>query len=209
MNEGEFTTRGNVAAFLQQSGIIAEAIQQESLDRAIVEATATIRNYTNQYISRVAGDTVRLDGGSKMLFLPELPVGEIVTVTEDGEELIEDDDFVLGRYDVVYRLKRPTWAAGHLNISVTYSHGYQMIPQDITDVATRIASRVYQAGLRATETNGVPGVSAKSLGDFSVSYSAEPLGSMAGEGMLGVSGARFLLMSEKDILNRYRIKRQL
>jgi hypothetical protein len=208
MNEGEFTTRGNVAAFLQQSGIIAEAIQQESLDRAIVEATATIRNYTNQYISRVSGDTVRLDGGARMLFLPELPVGEIVTVTEDGEELIEDDDFVLGRYDVVYRLKRPTWAAGHLNISVTYSHGYQMIPQDITDVATRIASRIYQAGLKASDNDGVPGVSAKSLGDFSVSYTAEQGGGTS-EGIMGASAFRPLLMSEKDILNRYRIKRQL
>jgi hypothetical protein len=143
-----------------------------------------------------------------MLFLPELPVGEIVTVTEDGEELIEDDDFVLGRYDVVYRLKRPTWAAGHLNISVTYSHGYQMIPQDITDVATRIASRIYQAGLKASDNDGVPGVSAKSLGDFSVSYTAEQGGGTS-EGIMGASAFRPLLMSEKDILNRYRIKRQL
>ena len=208
MNEGEFTTRGNVAAFLQQSGIIAEAIQQESLDRAIVEATATIRNYTNQHIAYVAEDVVKLDGGNRMLFLPELPVAEIVTVTEDGEELTEDEDYALGRYDVVYRLKRPTWAAGYLNISVAYSHGYTMIPQDITDVATRIASRVYQAGLKASDNDGVPGVASKSLGDFSVSYTAEQGGGTS-EGIMGASAFRALLMSEKDILNRYRLKRQL
>jgi len=40
-----------------------------------------------------------------------------------------------------------------------------------------------------------------SLGDYSVTYSAEG----AGGGMLGVSAAPLLLRSEQEILNRYRM----
>jgi hypothetical protein len=44
----------------------------------------------------------------------------------------------------------------------------------------------------------VPGIESKSLGDFSVSYGS------GGDLSMGVSGARMLLMSEKDVLDKYR-----
>jgi len=46
-------------------------------------------------------------------------------------------------------------------------------------------------------------VAAKSLGDYAVSFASE-VGGGVGEGLMGVSGARMLLLSEKDILNKYR-----
>jgi len=49
----------------------------------------------------------------------------------------------------------------------------------------------------------VPGVASKGLGDYSVSFASEAGGGV-GEGLMGVSGARMLLLSEKDILDRYR-----
>jgi hypothetical protein len=73
-------------------------------------------------------------------------------------------------------------------------------------VCVRAASRGYQAGLRAADSEGVLGVASKALGDFSVSYASEA-GGGAGEGVMGASAARMLLLSEKDMLNRYRIKR--
>jgi hypothetical protein len=60
---------------------------------------------------------------------------------------------------------------------------------------------MYQAGLRAAETAGVPGVVSKSLGDFAVTFGGESVV----EGTMGASGARMLLLSEKDLLNRYRL----
>ena len=68
--------------------------------------------------------------------------------------------------------------------------------------AARAAARAYQAGLRAAEVEGVPGVASKSLGDYSVSYAGE--GGGAGESVLGASAAPILLRSEKELLNRYR-----
>jgi len=70
----------------------------------------------------------------------------------------------------------------------------------------RSASRVYQAGLRAKEINGVTGVQSTSLGDYSVSFGSEQGGGV-GEGVMGASAARGLLLSEKDILDKYRMVR--
>ena len=47
------------------------------------------------------------------------------------------------------------------------------------------------------------GVSNMALGDYQVGYASEAGGGV-GEGVMGVSAARMLLLSEKDILNRYR-----
>ena len=89
-------------------------------------------------------------------------------------------------------------------IQIAYSHGYAVIPDDIVAVCVRAASRAYQAGLKSADGEGVPGIASKSLGDFSVSYQSEGGGGM-GEGVMGASAARLLLLSEKDILDNYRI----
>ena len=72
-------------------------------------------------------------------------------------------------------------------------------------MATRAASRAYQAGLKAADAGGVPGIASKGLGDFNVAYQAEQGGGV-GEGVMGASAARMLLLSEKDTLARYRVK---
>ena len=65
----------------------------------------------------------------------------------------------------------------------------------------RAAARAYQAGLRAAEVDGVPGVSSTGLGDYSVAFG----GDSGQEGVLGASAAPILLRSERQMLNRYRI----
>jgi len=177
-----------------------------SCERAISEATAAIRNYCHQYIELVTNDTITLDcAGGTRLFLPELPVVSVSAVVEDEEALIVDDDYKLGQWGILHRIGQD-WVAGIQIIVVTYTHGYDpydSLPDDLVAVTTRAAARAFQAGLKASETDGVPGISAKSLGDYSVSYASEAGGGV-GEGLMGVSGARMLLLSEKDILDRYR-----
>lgn len=199
-----FATTADLEAFLQVSITTLEQIAAAS--RALTEASETIRNYTRQQIDLVVNDVVTLDspGGSKV-FLPELPVISVASVVEDAETLTVTDNYILGQYGILHRVSR-RWATGIQIVTVTYTHGYSVIPDDIVAVCVRIASRAYQAGLRASEAGGVPGVSSKSLGDYSVSYSGES-GGGASEGVLGASAARMILMSEKDILERYRIMR--
>ena len=199
-----FCTQTDVEELLQIT--IADADKIASVARAIVEATEAIKNYTHQEIEQTEDEEITLDsaGNSSKLFLPELPVTEVSVVVEDGETLVEgsDEDYQLGQWGILHRVGAK-WAAGIQIITVTNTHGLVAIPDDIVAICTRAAARVYQAGLRASEVDGVPGVSAESLGDHSVTYSAEGGGGIS-EGVMGVSAARMLLLSEKDVLDRYR-----
>lgn len=197
-----FCTIADLEAFLQQS---IPAAKIASANRAIDEATASIQNYCNQVLETVAGDAIVLDcEGGRKIFLPQLPVTAVTSVYEDGDLLAAgaDEDYQLGQYGILHRVGRD-WATGIQIIQVTYDHGYSTIPQDIVDVCTRMAARAYQAGLKAEALAGVAGVTAMSLGDYSVSFGAE-----GGAGLLGASAAPvWPLPSEAAILNRYRVER--
>lgn len=171
---------------------------------AIAEATAVIQNYCNQKIEQTQSDTTLLDGtGSTKLFLPELPVNSIASVKVDGV-LLDPTQYALAENGVLWR-KYGSWTVGARNIEITYSHGYANIPEDIKGVCYRSASRLYQAQLKALRQDFVSGLQSVSVGDWSETY--ENAGGSSGESDKGVSAARTLLMSEKDILNKYRYKR--
>jgi hypothetical protein len=198
----DFATVADIEALLQLP--ITTAVQLASANMALKDATAAIRNYCRQYLERVTSDVINLDSviGTR-LFLPQLPVITVASVVEDGETLVVDDDYQLGQYGILHRINH-LWPAGFQIITVTYTHGFLVIPDDIVAVCTRAASRTYQAGLKAADSEGVPGIASKSLGDFSVSFQSEG-GGGTGEGVMGASAARLLLLSEKDILDTYRI----
>jgi hypothetical protein len=197
-----FATVQDIESFLQMT--ITDPAKVLSAKRALAEASAAIRNYTRQYLEYVVGDVITLDSsGGTRIFLPELPVSTVSRVIEDGKLLLPIADYKLGQHGILHRIDQK-WAEGIQNITITYPHGYSVIPDDIVAVCTRAASRAYQAGLKAADSDGVAGIASKQLGDFSVSFQAES--SVAGEGLLGASGSRMLLLSEKDMLDKYRIK---
>jgi hypothetical protein len=190
----------DIAAFLQ---ITIDSTNTAAL-AAIAEVSEEIRNYCGQQIDLVEDDEVTLDcyGGTK-IFLTELPVVSVASVVEDDETLVEGTDYKLGQYGILHRLNG-SWRSGIQIITITYTHGRSTIPEDLKGVAARAAARRYQAGLRAAGVEGVPGVQAQSIGDYSVQFSAEQSGGGGDGGVLGASAAPILLPSEKRALNRYR-----
>lgn len=200
---GVFCTVQDIRDFLQVE------VDEAAAMRAIVEATAAIKNYCKQQIELVEDDEYTFDVTARQtkLFLPELPVVEVQKVVEDGELLVAGTDYQLGRNGILYRIG-DYWTSGVQAVEATYTHGYEADDpelQNAVDVATRAASRAYQAGLRSESSEGVPGVAAKQLGDYSVQFSGETGGGIS-EGVLGASASRMLLLSEKDMLNKYRLK---
>lgn len=171
--------------------------------QAITDATAVIKAYTNQTLDKVTDDTETFDNvfGNK-LYLRQFPVISVTSVIENGITLVDGIDFKLGNHGVLYRLNA-LWSYGIQNIVVTYTHGYAVVPDIARIVCMRVASRVYQAGKRSAETSGVPGISSKTLGDFSVSYEGE---SGSNDPAKGVSAARTLLISEKELLDTLRYR---
>lgn len=196
-----FCTVTDIEQFLQVD-IHSDAVKNASALQAIVFATAAIKNYCHQQIELVA-ETITLDcEGGYRIFLPELPVISVSSVIEDGDALVVSDDYKLGQYGILRR-ENDDWDIGTQIIAVTYTHGYAAIPDDVVGVCARAASRAYQAGLAAAAVGAVPGVNSMTLGDFSVSYGTGAGGGV-GEGVMGASAARLLLLSEKDVLNKYR-----
>ena len=126
---------------------------------AIRAATAAIQGYCHQVLAEVVRDQVTLDVpvGCTRLFLPELPVTAVTEVVESGTVLVDGEDYVLGQHGVLHRLGA-YWAPGIGTVVATYTHGYAELPADIVAVCARAAARTYQAGLRAAELAGVPGV---------------------------------------------------
>ena len=197
-----FCTVQDLEQFLQLE-IAAE--KESNAEAAITAVTAAIQNYCGQILSQVEDEEITLDcAGGTRLFLPELPVSAVSAVVEDDETLTADDDYKLGQHGILHRID-DDWTEGIQIITVTYTHGYETIPDDVVAVCVRAAARAYQAGLRAEEMEGVPGVSSKSLGDYAVSFGSEQSVG-AGEAVWGASAAPLLLRSEKELLNRYRYR---
>lgn len=183
---------------------ITDAAEVAAVEFHLAGASNAIRDYVSQYIERVADDAIVLNGplNSTKILLPELPVISVASVEEDGVLLVADEDYKLDPdKGILHRLDGYVWSQGVQNIEITYTHGHAPIPDTIIEICARIASRLFQAGLKSQESAGVPGVSSKSLGDFSVSYAVE-----SGEGTMGASSARMLLFSEKDLLDKYLAK---
>lgn len=199
----KFCTVAQVENFLNLD-IADDADNNASCEQAIAWATEDIKNYCRQNIELVEDDELTIDVPEcrSKIFLPEMPVVSVASVVEDDEELTVTDDYKLGQYGILCRINQ-NWKSGIQIVTITYSHGYETIPTDIMEVAVRAASRIYQAGLRSKEHDGVTGVASLSLGDYAVSYGSEQGGGV-GEGVQGASAVRWLLLSEKDILNRYR-----
>lgn len=176
-------------------------VDEAQIAQAIEEATAVIRNYCNQSIGASLSETFLMDGrGTDKLFLPELPVNEIESVKVDGVEL-DSAQYALAENGILWRLGG-VWTKGARNIEVVYSYGYSDIPADIVGVCYRSAARVYQAQLKASQTDHLDDVKSISVGDYSVGF-----GNSGGDGSSNVSAARVLLKNEMEILNKYRSKR--
>lgn len=183
---------------------ITAADEIAAVEFALLVVSAGVRNYTRQTLDKVTGDAHTFPQiVGHIAFLRQLPVRAVSRVVEDGKVLTPDTDYVVGEFGMVYRRGR-RWCPRLNSVVITYDHGWDPIPDDIRGVTARAASRLFQAGLRAESTEGVLGVASKTLGDFSVSYVPEG----GAEGALGASGARVLILSEKDVLDNYRLEKK-
>lgn len=133
-----------------------------AMDLALRRASARVRKYTRQDITFVASETVELAGGERVLRLPQYPLvvdgSNPLTVVEladfSGIEwtAIEDRDYSrLGNeltrgypWQASTRLMGWPWNRAQgvwaPKVRVTYSHGYEEVPDDIVDVVLDLAT---------------------------------------------------------------------
>ncbi|MFE0651053.1 hypothetical protein ACFVZH_20930 [Streptomyces sp. NPDC059534] len=133
-----------------------------AMDMALRRASARVRKYTRQDITFVAGDTVELPGGERVLRLPQYPlvvsgshpltVVEVIDIGGTEWTALEDRDYSrLGNeltrgypWQASTRLMGWPWNRAQgvwaPKVRVTYSHGYEEVPDDIVDVVLDLAT---------------------------------------------------------------------
>lgn len=130
-------------------------------------ACETVRGYIGQDVNLNLEGFATLNGsGTESLLLPQMPVIGVASVTEDGVELAEGDEWLLdrdGRSGILRRLPlHVVWPLGYGNVEVEYAHGWAAeeadvdeesgvyrVPSDLRRVALAVAQRFYaNAGTR-------------------------------------------------------------
>lgn len=113
-------------------------------------AEAVIESYCDRTFAVVAGASVTLDGrGDETLFLPQWPVTAVNSLTEDGDALVEDEDFfwypdgrlLRGDPTSTFTLR---WSRARKNVVVNYDHGYATIPKTLNLVSDELAGQMFK-----------------------------------------------------------------
>lgn len=174
------------AAELQATGVTGTP---EAVEMALRRASARVRRYTGQDFTFVENDTVELRGGERVLVLPQRPLvvdaQHPLTVTEVADfadvelEAVENRDYSRLGNELTrgYPWQAPTrlmgWPWNRVQgvwadkVRVTYSHGYNEIPDDILDVVLDLAT------MNLTNPNGLR---SETVGGESLTYASETIG---------------------------------
>lgn len=172
-----------------------EAALQRTLDpaqaaSALRRASGRVRKHCRQELSFHSQDTVTLPGNGRVLYLPQRPVvvddvnvlsvTELFGITNVEYVALEGRDFT--RIGSQLTRGEAWWAPTRLmgwpwmrpqgvwsqRVRVTYSHGYQEMPDDLLDVVLDIAAM--------TMTNPM-GLRSEAIDDYSRTFASETIGS--------------------------------
>ncbi len=173
----------------------AMGLDHSSYDGRIVlvgeEVSAVIRSYTGQTITReTTTDRLRVQRG--VVRLPQRPVVTVSAVEDINGNTVSHEWDGLDKLRYVGSGRANRWDIEGYTVplevvDVTYTHGYETVPEDITAVAMNMLLRAVQ--IDATNS----AVQQESIGGYSYT-----MGAAAANGPLG------LLLGERQILDKYR-----
>lgn len=180
-----FATAEDLGAYL------GETLTGSRLLQSIVAleiATATIQGWTRRRLEFVEDDTVLLAGTrSAELVLPEAPVVNVTAVELDGVAVAASSYQRTGA--VLHR--SGGWGSPGGAVEVTYSHGYQPIPDDVRVVCLQMAARGLSNPL---------GIRQEGIGSYNVTYAGDAPG--AAEEPLLASLSRYRMRAASPSLAR-------
>jgi hypothetical protein len=188
------------------------ATQTTACARLLDMASGVVRRYTRQNITQVVNDVVTLPGNwGNTLELPERPVTAVASVSMNGATMantmwkLVDNSLFLGTGAFMPDYGSTIWGGSALwgpagsnqgpqaigntwqgptaQVTVTYTHGYADVPQDIVNIV---------AGMVALQINAETGIQSEMIGDYKVVYARNGNGGMA------------LSDDDKSALNYYR-----
>jgi hypothetical protein len=149
-----FAAPADLADYLQDQNLDTTAAQQ-----ALDIATGVIRSIAGWSISQETGVELTLDGrGGRRLYLPTLLLTAVTSIVEDGETLTFGDDYRWSRSGTVRRVGiGQVWPYEEQSIVITFTHGYNPVPDEIIGLCLALAGRQYEnpEGLRSWSVDGL------------------------------------------------------
>lgn len=164
----------------------AEVFQYEALfgsapdgvDQMLLAASALVRSACRWHVWPVVTETLTLDGpGRDLLSLPTLKVTALTSVTEtlrgkgQSPATVDLDDVEWSASGLVWRHDRSCWTSRARGITVSFSHGWSVPPDEIVQTVLAVAGRARANPLRLTQM---------SVGQRSESYGGASPGAPGG-----------------------------
>lgn len=154
----------------------------------LADASALVRGHTRQWLSFVADDVRVIRAIGRVIKLPERPVESVTEVAAiDAGGDVPVSGWMWDGIDKVFLPLQHGSAGGTWR--VTYSHGYQPLPDDVVAVVCGMVGRVL------TSPSMAEGVTSETIGQYSYQMQQS----------VGSSGVAVrMLPSDRDALARYR-----
>lgn len=139
----------------ERLGVTFDEAEESRATSLLTTASGLIQAEARQRIEKVDGDELTLRGRNEpRLLLPERPVISVASVSQGGTELsssvwyLDSDELVRkgGWYTnflAGYEWDGSGWGSPDIEIVVTYTHGYETIPEAIKGVCLEAAVRAY------------------------------------------------------------------
>lgn len=159
---------------------LVDALTPTSTDR-LEQAQAIVRAYCGWHIAGYREETLRLPStGQRTVLLPTLHLVEVLSITQGGSPV---DATSYSGSDAGVLTNTGWWTTE--DVTVTFVHGYQVAPPEVTAVVQSLAQRM-------TDSPGMPLVR-KTRGPFTDQYASPD------------SGPTTLWDAERVALSRYKI----
>jgi hypothetical protein len=141
------TSLVRVKQFLNISG----SADDDRLNTLIAAVSAEIQGAIGRKIIQATVTNERVDSfGDHTIAVREYPIISVSSLTENLTALVEDTGFEMKAQDLdagrIIRLSGgypAAWARGQRVVTVTYSHGYATVPEDIKQAATELVAFDY------------------------------------------------------------------
>jgi len=166
------TTVENLKAYLHLGGEEDDAV----LAQLIAAASAAIERYCGRRFGPGRYTEYHDGRGSVWLVLDERPVQEVHDLRDDparqfgAASVIPPADYALYAEDGIVRRLQGVFHAGHRNVRIDYSAGYDVIPADLGQAGIILAAAWFHAGRQGSD-----GLRAEALGDYRAEYLHLPL----------------------------------
>lgn len=162
---------------------LATTLAPASDEDRLLQAEALVRAYCGWHIAPVRTQTVVVSSFDATLVLPTLRLVDVLSVVASDGIPLDPADYTAHPAGFITRSRYPGpshfgWGHAWGDLTVTFRHGYDAPPADVTAVVQSLGSRAKA---------GTTGLASRTMGPFSESYAADLFG------------------TEREALARYRL----